>query len=61
MAIDLSKYGITGVTEIVHNPSYDELFKEETKPGLEGFEGHRYRHGRRERDDRRLYRPFAQR
>ena len=38
MAIDLSKYGITGVTEIVHNPSYDELFKEETKPGLEGFE-----------------------
>ena len=38
MAIELSKYGITGVTEIVHNPSYDELFKEETKPGLEGFE-----------------------
>ena len=38
MAIDLSKYGITGVTEIVHNPSYDELFKEETKPGLAGFE-----------------------
>ena len=38
MASDLSKYGITGVTEIVHNPSYDELFKEETKPGLEGFE-----------------------
>ncbi len=38
MAIDLSKYGITGVTEIVYNPSYDELFKEETKPGLEGFE-----------------------
>ena len=32
MAIDLSKYGITGVTEIVHNPSYEELFKEETKP-----------------------------
>ena len=36
--IDLSKYGITGVTEIVHNPSYDVLFAEETKPGLEGFE-----------------------
>lgn len=36
--IDLSKYGITGVTEIVHNPSYDQLFQEETKPGLEGFE-----------------------
>ena len=29
--IDLTKYGITGVTENVHNPSYDELFKEETK------------------------------
>jgi len=36
--IDLTKYGITGTTEIVHNPSYDELFAEETKPGLEGFE-----------------------
>ena len=24
--IDLSKYGITGVTEIVHNPSYEMLF-----------------------------------
>ena len=36
--IDLSKYGITGTTEIVHNPSYELLFEEETKPGLEGFE-----------------------
>ena len=36
--LDLSKYGITGVTEIVHNPSYDVLFAEETKPGLVGFE-----------------------
>lgn len=36
--LDLSKYGITGVTEIVHNPSYDTLFTEETKPGLEGYE-----------------------
>ena len=36
--IDLSKYGITGVTEIVHNPSYETLFAEETKPGLEGYE-----------------------
>ena len=33
--IDLSKYGITGVTEIVHNPSYEMLFEEETKAGLE--------------------------
>ena len=37
-AIDLSKYGITGTTEIVHNPSFDVLFEEETKPGLEGYE-----------------------
>ena len=36
--LDLSKYGITGTTEIVHNPSYEELFAEETKAGLEGFE-----------------------
>ncbi len=36
--IDLSKYGITGTTEIVYNPSYDMLFEEETKPTLEGFE-----------------------
>ena len=36
--IDLAKYGITGVTEIVHNPSYEVLFEEETKAGLEGFE-----------------------
>ena len=25
--LDLSKYGITGVTEIVHNPSYDVLYQ----------------------------------
>ena len=36
--IDLSKYGISGTTEIVHNPSYELLFEEETKPELEGFE-----------------------
>ena len=36
--LDLSKYGINGVTEIVHNPSYEVLFAEETKAGLEGFE-----------------------
>ena len=36
--IDLSKYGITGTTEIVHNPSYEVLFEEETRPELEGFE-----------------------
>ena len=36
--IDLTQYGITGTTEIVYNPSYEMLFEEETKPGLEGFE-----------------------
>ena len=36
--INLSKYGISGTTEIVHNPSYETLFEEETKPELEGFE-----------------------
>ena len=36
--INLSKYGITGTIEIVHNPSYDVLFEEETKPELTGFE-----------------------
>ena len=36
--INLSKYGISGTTEIVHNPSYDLLFEEETKPELEGYE-----------------------
>ena len=36
--LDLTKYGITETVEIVHNPSYDVLFAEETKAGLEGFE-----------------------
>lgn len=36
--LDLTKYGITGTTEIVHNPSYEQLFAEETRPDLEGFE-----------------------
>ena len=36
--VDLSKYGITGVKEIIHNPSYEELFTAETDPSLEGFE-----------------------
>ncbi len=36
--INLSKYGITGTTEIVHNPSYEVLFEEETKPELTGYE-----------------------
>ena len=36
--IDLSKYGITGATEIVHNPSYEYLFDEEMKPELTGYD-----------------------
>ena len=36
--VDLSQYGITGVTEILHNPSYKVLFEEETKDGLTGYE-----------------------
>ena len=36
--INLEKYGIFGSTEIIHNPSYEVLFEEETKAGLEGYE-----------------------
>ena len=36
--IDLSKYGIKNAKEIVYNPSYELLFKEETKKELEGYE-----------------------
>ena len=36
--IDLTKYGITGTTEIVYNPSYDQLYAEEMKPELTGYE-----------------------
>ncbi|ETT01737.1 phosphoenolpyruvate carboxykinase (ATP) [Providencia sp. PROV188] len=35
---DLEKYGIHDVAEVVYNPSYELLFQEETKPGLEGYE-----------------------
>ena len=35
--IDLSKYGIVNA-EIIHNPSYEELFEAEMDPSLEGFE-----------------------
>ncbi len=38
MALDLTRYGITGVEEIIHNPSYDQLFKDETDPSLTGFD-----------------------
>ena len=36
--LDLTKYGITGTTEIIHNPSYEFLFNEEMKKDLEGFD-----------------------
>ena len=36
--IDLSKYGITGTTEILHNPSYAVLFEAEMDPALDGYE-----------------------
>ncbi|MCI6201245.1 MAG: phosphoenolpyruvate carboxykinase (ATP) [Prevotella sp.] len=34
----LEKYGITGTTEVVYNPSYEVLFEEETKENLTGFD-----------------------
>ncbi len=34
----LAKYGITDVQEVLYNPTYEVLFNEETKDGLEGFD-----------------------
>ncbi|MBP5396397.1 MAG: phosphoenolpyruvate carboxykinase (ATP), partial [Bacteroidales bacterium] len=36
--MDLQKYGISNTVEIFHNLSYEELYKHETAPGLEGYE-----------------------
>ena len=36
--LDLEKYGILGVKEVVYNPSYETLFKDEMDPSLEGFD-----------------------
>lgn len=36
--LDLTQYGITDVTEVVRNPSYELLFEEETRSDLEGYE-----------------------
>ena len=36
--LDLSQYGIVDAAEVVHNPSFEQLFAEETNPDLEGFE-----------------------
>ena len=36
--LDLSQYGIKDVKKVIYNPSYEELYKDETAPGLEGYE-----------------------
>ncbi|MEM6581049.1 MAG: phosphoenolpyruvate carboxykinase (ATP) [Pseudomonadota bacterium] len=36
--LDLSGYGIGDAVEVIHNPSFEQLFAEETKAGLEGYE-----------------------
>ena len=36
--IDLTQYGIKGTPKIYHNPSWDELYIDETNPGLTGYE-----------------------
>ena len=36
--LDLTKYGITGTTEIFYNPTYEVLFNHEMDPSLTGFD-----------------------
>ena len=36
--LKLSQYDINDVTEVVYNPSYEQIFKEEMDPALVGFE-----------------------
>jgi len=36
--LDLTQYGITGTKNIIHNPSYEDLYKAEMDPSLEGYE-----------------------
>ena len=36
--LDLTKYGINDVKEIIYNPSYEQLFEDETDPALEGYD-----------------------
>ena len=38
MLLFLESVGITNPTEVVHNPSYEQLFIDETAPDLKGFE-----------------------
>lgn len=37
-AIDITQYGIHDVREVIYNPTYEQLFEEETDPALEGYE-----------------------
>ena len=36
--LNLEQYGITDVKEIIYNPTYEFLYEEEMKSGLEGYE-----------------------
>jgi phosphoenolpyruvate carboxykinase (ATP) len=36
--LKLEQYGITGISEVLYNPSYEQLYKEEMNPDLEGFD-----------------------
>ena len=38
VTVDLKKYGITDVEEIIYNPSYEQLFAEETRSDLQSYE-----------------------
>ena len=38
LTAELFKYGITDVAEVLHNPSYEVLFEETTRPSLNGYE-----------------------
>ncbi len=59
---DLLKYGITDAVEIIYNPSYDLLFEEETKPGLDPAEkGTLTRNGAVAIDTGNLYRTITRR
>jgi phosphoenolpyruvate carboxykinase (ATP) len=36
--VDLTQYGITGTTELIYNPSYEDLYEAEMDPSLEGYD-----------------------
>ncbi|HKJ42432.1 MAG TPA: phosphoenolpyruvate carboxykinase (ATP) [Sunxiuqinia sp.] len=36
--LDLTKYGIVDIQEVIHNPSFEKLFEEEMRSDLDGFE-----------------------